>query len=225
MAIKGVIDSEQPREKAMVYGIECLTNQELLAILIRSGSKKESALSLANRILSLSNGINNMMNISISDLMSIDGIKKAKALTIIAALELTKRIRQVEKGNGIKITNSNEAYEYVRSRLEYETQEKVLVLYVNSKSEVLKEKIIFMGSLNVSLISSKEIIKEGLLCNAKGFFLFHNHPSGSSIPSSADIESTKKIQFASLCLDIQLIDHIVVGHNEFFSFKNHGIID
>ena len=224
MPIKGIIESEQPREKAMLYGIECLSNEELLAILLRCGSKKESAIALSKQILNKVNGISNLMNITLYDLMSIEGIKKAKALTILSALELNKRIRSVQFEEGITLHSSREAYDYVRSKLEYETQEKVLVLFMNVRGQLLKEKVVFVGSLTMSVISPKEIFKEALLCNSVGLFIFHNHPSGNSLPSSEDIEITKKIVMAALCFDIHVIDHIVVGKNEYYSFLEHGII-
>lgn len=223
MAIKALPENEQPRQKALLYGIECLSNQELLALLLRSGSKKESVLQIAGRVLEKSNGMENFMNLQLSDLMEIDGVKSAKALTVLAVIELIKRIRDTPIMKGQRIDSTHKAYSYVRSKLEYENQEKVLVLYLNSKSELIKEKILFTGTLSASIISPKEIMKEALLCNCRSILLFHNHPSGNSHPSEDDVNITYKVLSAAYCFDIVLIDHIIIGKNEYYSMKEHDI--
>ncbi len=224
MSIKGIVEQEQPREKALLYGIETLTNQELLAILIRCGSKKANAVDLANKILVQIGGLENLMQVTLSDLTSIDGIKEAKALGILASVELNKRIRHCESRPTVQILSSLDAYLYMRCKLEFEKQEKVMVLYLNSKHQVVKEKMMFKGTINMSVISSREIYKEALLCDSVAIMVFHNHPSGSCEPSLDDIETTKKLKTAGICFDIVLLDHIIIGKNQYYSMADQKII-
>lgn len=224
MSIKNILLEEQPREKAIQLGIEHLSNQELIAILIRSGNKSKSAIDLAKEILTSVNGIANLYDLTMDDLMAIPGIKEAKATSIMAALELNKRIRLSTMNATVLIKDAKDAYEYMKLKLAYEKQEKVVALFLNARNEVIKEKTLFIGSLNVSIISPREIFKEALLCSSVSMILFHNHPSGNCEPSDEDISVTKKIKVASIYFEINFIDHIIIGKNNYLSMANEKII-
>ncbi|MFV0394943.1 MAG: RadC family protein [Coprobacillaceae bacterium] len=221
--IKCVPKEEQPREKAKKLGIETLSNVELLAILLRTGNKQESVMELSQNIINEINGFQNLTNITYYDLVKIKGIKQVKAITILAAIEMTKRLSnlQVEKHH---IKDPKDVFLAVRSKFMFEKQEKVMVLCLNSRLEIIKEKVVFMGSSELSIISSKEIFKEAFISGSSRIILIHNHPSGNPSPSKEDIEITKKIRKMAKELEIDMLDHMIIGENCFYSFTANQVI-
>ena len=175
MKIKNYPQEERPREKAYYYGIESLSNVELLALILRTGNKQESVLELAQRLINEVGGLAYLKDITYHQLVLIKGIKKAKAIEILAVIELTKRLRQVQ-GISSVIKEPIDGYNLVKDKLMFEQQEKVIILCLNSRLEVMKEKTVFVGSNNISIISGRELFKEALICGSSRIMVIHNHP-------------------------------------------------
>lgn len=224
MKIKNYPQEERPREKAYYYGIESLSSCELLALILRTGNKQESALELAQRVINEVGGLAYLKDVTYHQLVSINGIKKAKAIGILAAIELTKRIKVSNEVIAI-IKEPKDGYFLVKDQLIFEQQERVIILCLNSKLEVIKEKTVFIGSNNISIISGREIFKEALICGSSRIMIIHNHPSGNPQPSREDIEITKHLYRMAEELEIEIVDHLIIGRNKFYSFASKDIIE
>lgn len=224
MKIENYPQEERPREKAYYYGIESLNNVELLALILRTGNKQESVLELAQRLINEVGGLAYLKDITYHQLVLIKGIKKAKAIEILAVIELTKRLRQVQ-GISTVIKEPIDGYNLVKDKLMFEQQEKVIILCLNSRLEVMKEKTVFVGSNNISIISGRELFKEALICGSSRIMVIHNHPSGNPTPSPEDVETTKRLYKMAEELEIEVIDHLIIGRNKFYSFASKEIIE
>lgn len=214
--------SERPYEKLELYGAENLTNSELLAIIIKSGTKENTALDLAKKVLSLNYSTNKedisfLQEISIVDYMQIKGIGKVKAIQLQAVSELAKRINKPINKESIKIKESKDVAKLLMSELRYEKREKVKLILLNSKNVVIKIKDISYGGSNFAMIEPKEVLNEAIKLQAPKIILVHNHPSGDVTPSKADFNITDRIYEASEILGIKLLDHIIIGDNKYES--------
>ena len=217
MILKEIPIYERPRERALDVGVENLSTTELLAIILRTGSKKYSVLETANLILSKSSKIQNLNFLSLEELVEIDGIGITKAITILSAIELGKRINQIEK-NDISFFNPIEIYNYMKNELQSLTEERSYALYLNTKGKLIEKKLLTIGTINQTLIDSKIIFKWAYKLSASAFVLIHNHPSKDSTPSKQDLQITKEILKQSKTLGIFFIDHIIIG-NDFYSMS------
>ena len=217
MILKEIPIYERPRERALDVGVENLSTTELLAIILRTGSKKYSVLETANQILSKSSKIQNLNFLSLEELVEIDGIGITKAITILSAIELGKRINQIEK-NDISFFNPIEIYNYMKNELQSLTEERSYALYLNTKGKLIEKKLLTIGTINQTLIDSKIIFKWAYKLSASAFVLIHNHPSKDSTPSKQDLQITKEILKQSKTLGIFFIDHIIIG-NDFYSMS------
>lgn len=217
LKIKELPEIERPYEKLKMYGSEKLTNAELLAIIIKTGTKTENSLQIANRILLLTNTLKDIMELSIYDLMQIKGIGEIKAIQIKAMCELTKRIEQSSNQIKTKITTPEELAKKLIKEMKYEKQEIIKVIMLNIKQEIIKETNIAKGQTNQANITIKEILSEPVKAQAPRIILVHNHPSGNPEPSKADIEFTKKVAKSSEILGITLLDHLIIGNNNYVS--------
>ena len=214
--------SERPYEKLELYGAENLTNSELLAIIIKSGTKENTALDLAKKVLSLNDSTNKedisfLQEISIVDYMKIKGIGKVKAIQLQAVSELAKRINKPINKENIKIKESKDVAKLLMSELRYEKREKVKLILLNSKNIVVEIKDISYGGSNFAMIEPKEVLNEAIKLQAPKIILVHNHPSGDVTPSKADFNITDRIYEASEILGIKLLDHIIIGDNKYES--------
>ena len=214
--------SERPYEKLELYGAERLTNSELLAIIIKSGTKENTALDLAKKVLSLNDSTNKedisfLQEISIVDYINIKGIGKVKAIQLQAVSELAKRINKPINKESIKIKESKDVAKLLMSELRYEKREKVKLILLNSKNVVIKIKDISYGGSNFAMIEPKEVLNEAIKLQAPKIILVHNHPSGDVTPSKADFNITDRIYEASEILGIKLLDHIIIGDNKYES--------
>lgn len=214
--------SERPYEKLELYGAESLTNSELLAIIIKSGTKENTALDLAKKVLSLNDSTNKedisfLQEISIVDYMNIKGIGKVKAIQLQAVSELAKRINKPINKESIKIKESKDVAKLLMSELRYEKREKVKLILLNSKNVVIKIKDISYGGSNFAMIEPKEVLNEAIKLQAPKIILVHNHPSGDVTPSKADFNITDRMYEASEILGIKLLDHIIIGDNKYES--------
>lgn len=224
MKLKNYPLEERPREKAFHHGIESLNNIELLALVLRTGNKQESAIELAQRVINEIGGFRYLHDINYYQLIQIKGIKQAKAIEVLAIIEIAKRLdKQPVAMSAIK--EPRDGYELLKNQLMFEQQEKVIVLCLNSRLEVIKEKTVFIGGNNISIISGRELFKEALICGSNRVMVVHNHPSGNPEPSIEDIEATERLYSMAKELDIDVADHLIIGRSRFYSFASNKIIE
>ncbi len=222
MKIKELPSLERPYEKLELYGEDKLTDTELLAILIKSGTKKETALQVAEKILLLGKkeGYENLgflQQISIEELTAIKGIGKVKAIQLKAVAELTKRISKPINNKKINLKSTDDVANLLMQEMKNQKREIVKLLILNNKNELLKIKDISFGGTNAAIISPKEILVDAIKMQAQRIILVHNHPSGDPTPSKQDYAITKKIMEAAELFGISLVDHIVIGNNKYKS--------
>lgn len=222
--IKELPIEERPRERFMKYSKEVMSNHELIAIILRTGSRNESVIDLSKRIMVNYKNLKELSNTSISELMKIRGIGKSKAIELLAAFELGKRVHKEAFELKRKLHTPESIFDYVKDSLEMKTQEHLIALYLNTKGELITKKTLFIGSLNSSLIHPREIFKYAVLHSAATIIICHNHPSGDPTPSASDIEITKIIHKNGKMMDIELLDHIIIGRDRYFSFKEKGML-
>lgn len=224
MKLKNYPLEERPREKAFHHGIESLNNIELLALVLRTGNKQESAIELAQRVINEIGGFRYLHDINYYQLIQIKGIKQAKVIEVLAIIEIAKRLdKQPVAMSAIK--EPRDGYELLKNQLMFEQQEKVIVLCLNSRLEVIKEKTVFIGGNNISIISGRELFKEALICGSNRVMVVHNHPSGNPEPSIEDIEATERLYSMAKELDIDVVDHLIIGRSRFYSFASNKIIE
>lgn len=225
LSIKELSDDDKPREKLLLKGRSSLSDAELLAILIGSGSREESAIALCQRILNgTKNNLNQLAKLSVKELMVYKEIGEAKAISIVAALELGRRRKSSDKIDQIAIQSSSQAYEELRSVLEDLPHEEFWVVLLNRANKVITKQLIGRGGISSTSADIRIILKLALDHLATGVILAHNHPSGNLNPSLADKQLTNKVKEASLLLDIQVLDHLIIGNNEYLSFMDEGLI-
>lgn len=213
---------ERPREKAIYYGIETLSNQELVAVILRTGNKEMSVLNLAQFLLDEIGGFQELKDIDYQRLIQIKGIKQAKAIELMACIELAKRTQSKQSIKN-RIRQPKDAYAYIKNKLMFEKQEKVVLLCLNNHLEIVQDKLLFIGSGDVSLLETKEVFQYTLRSGCNRIILIHNHPSGNPKPSHEDQEITRKIEMMAKHLDIEFIDHIIIGDHCYYSFKLNQI--
>lgn len=223
--IKSWAEDDRPREKLLLKGRSALSDAELVAILIGSGSRSETAVDLSKRILaSVDGNLNELGRLSVNDLTTFKGIGEAKAISIITALELGKRRRLADGISRKKITCSSEAFEILQPIMGDLPHEEFWVIYLNNSNKVLKTACISKGGIAGTLADVRLIFKAGVENNASALVLAHNHPSGGLRPSMADKNITKKIAEAGTVMDVKVIDHLIVTENEYFSFADEGLL-
>ena len=222
-SIKEWAADDQPREKMMAKGKNALSNAELLAILLRTGDIGTSAVELSRSILdSVDNDLIALSNLTLDDLMQHKGIGEAKAITIIAALELGKRRRGAEANLPTEVKDSKDSFERFLPYIDDMRQEHFLVLYLNQSNHALKVECLSNGGTTNVIADPKLIFKNALNLGATCLVLGHNHPSGNPRPSEDDKQLTKKLVAAGKLLDITVIDHIIIGNERYYSFRDHG---
>jgi DNA repair protein RadC len=215
-----------PREKMLQYGKESLANYELLAILINTGTAKKGVLELAKDMLhKVDNNINELGKREISELIKFDGIGKAKAITIAAALELgRRREKEAEQDTKKQLTSSKDAYDYLKHDLKYKTIEEFWVLHLNRANTIVGKENISKGGMTATTADPKVIFGGALGAKATSIIICHNHPSGNLKPSQADIELTKKLVNAGNFLDLKVLDHLIITDKSYYSFADEGMI-
>jgi len=224
-SIKYWAEDDKPREKLMLKGKSVLSDAELLAILIGSGSKNETAVDLSKRILaSVQNNLALLSKMSINQLADFKGIGPAKAITIIAAAELGRRRRAEETIDYLKVTSSRVVFELMQPIIGELPHEEFWVLYLNNSNKIIYKSQLSKGGITGTVVDIRLLLKTALEQNALGIVLTHNHPSGKLTPSDADIQITQKIKVAVKHLDMSIIDHIIVTENGYFSFADEGIL-
>ncbi|TDE51375.1 RadC family protein [Flavobacterium sp. GT3P67] len=217
-------EDDKPREKLMLKGKSVLSDAELVAILIGSGSRNESAVDLSKRILaSVENNLNALGKLSLSQLMQFKGIGEAKAISIIAALELGRRRRAEDAVELKKVTSSKIIFEIMQPIIGELPHEEFWIIYLNNSNKVISKSQLSKGGITGTLVDVRIVFKMALEMGATGLILCHNHPSGTLIPSDADKQITKKLKLAGDSLEIKVLDHLIVTEKNYFSFVDEGI--
>ena len=217
-------EDDRPREKFLLKGKSALSDSELLAILIGSGSRNESAVQLCQRILASSeNNLNTLGKMSVSQLMQFKGIGEAKAISIAAALELGRRRREEDAIELKKITSSKAVFDIMQPVIGELPHEEFWVLYLNNSNKVIYKAQLSKGGITGTVVDIRIIFKIAFEQNATGLILSHNHPSGKLMASEADLKITKRIKEAGQTLEIQVLDHIIITENGYLSFQDEGI--
>ena len=219
---KNIPDSDKPRERLYNYGSENLSNEELISIILKTGSRKYSVKEVALKLLEEIGDIDKLKDIGISSLMKIDGIGKVKATELKAALELGRRVYLENNKEKIKLNSGMAIYNYFKDILCDKKQEYFYCVYLDTKGNYLGKKCLFIGTINKSMVHPREIFKEAYLLSANGIVCVHNHPSGDSCPSKEDIYITKQIKEIGIIHGINLIDHVIIGDNNYYSFYEDG---
>lgn len=223
LTIKSLAEDDRPREKMNLKGKHVLSDTELLAILINTGTKEHSALELAKMILNnYENDLNRLARASISELKKLKGIGPAKAVTIAAALELGRR-KNAFVSEKVKITSSKCIFDHFRHLFEDKVHEEFYIILLNRSNVVIKPVLVSKGGLSSTIVDGKIIFKDVLENNASAFIMCHNHPSGNLKPSQSDIDLTKKINEFAKMIDLQLLDHLIFTDKSYFSFVDEGI--
>ncbi|SHJ79042.1 DNA repair protein RadC [Maribacter aquivivus] len=225
LSIKNWSDDDKPREKLVHKGRSVLSDAELIAILIGSGSRSESAVELSKRILaSVDNNLNELGRLSIKQLMAFKGIGEAKAVSIAAALEVGRRRRGEDAAKIKKIGSSKDVYEILQPLLGDLEHEEFWILFLNNSNKVLHKAQLSKGGITGTLVDVRIVMKQALELGAVAIILAHNHPSGTLRPSAADKQITQKIKVASETLDIKVLDHLIITQKSYYSFADEKIL-
>jgi len=213
--------SERPREKFKATGFSTLSDVDLLAILLRTGTKNLSVKELATQILLEIGSIKEIQNTSLERLSKVKGIGEVKAITLLSALELGRRANWVEPKNNSKIRTAKDVYHLFHDKVTHLSQEHFIAIFLNNKNEMIQFKTIFIGSANQSIVHPRDIFKEAIKYSAVKMMVLHNHPSGDPSPSVADIAFTSRLIEAGNLLQIPLLDHVIIGFDSYYSFYDH----
>jgi DNA repair protein RadC len=228
LRIKDMPLNERPYEKLEKFGPEALSNAELLAVVIRSGNKEETAVALAQRILTLGEedgGITGLHDLSLEELRAAKGVGKVKALQIKAVMELSKRISSaLAMNNRMTVKSPEDVSRLLMEDMRHLRKEVFKVILLNTKNHIIKHVNISMGSLNSSIVHPREVFSEAVRSGCSGMLLVHNHPSGDPEPSREDIETTERLVSAGNILGIKVLDHVVIGDGRYISFKEQGLM-
>lgn len=223
--IKDVPQEERPRERLVKYGAKSLSTDDLIAIILKTGVRDYSSKYLAGEILKMVDDVSELKNITLNKLIKINGIGAVKAIEFLAALELGRRVYDSKPlDNNLKCNSASKIFKHFKSELSGETQECFYCLYLNSSKRLIDKKLLFKGTLNKSMIHPREIFKEAYLSSAAYIICMHNHPSGNVIPSSEDINVTKNLIQIGKLQGIPVIDHIIIGDNNYYSFYENDMM-
>ena len=216
--IKDMANEEKPRERLISVGVSNLSNEELISIILKSGTKGYSVKQISSLVMSEYKNLDNLKNITVNKLSLIKGIGKVKAIELVASLELGKRVYYKKDKIDIVLNNSDLIYEYFKDLYYYENQENFYAIYLDTKNKLISYRLLFKGTLDSSSVHPREIFKYAFLESAHSIIVMHNHPSGDSTPSSQDIEITKHLIDTGKIIGIPVIDHIIIGNEKYYSF-------
>jgi DNA repair protein RadC len=223
--LKKLAEDDRPRERAVKYGLSSLTDSELIAILLGSGSRNESVIQLARRIYaSCGNDIHKFARVSINKLKDFRGVGEAKAVTLAAALELGRRRMRTERIAEPQITRSSDVYDLIAPYIVDKAHEEVWLVMMNQAGRVINHSRISLGGMTGTIVDPKIIMRLSIENHATRIILVHNHPSGSARPSQQDIDLTQKIKHGGQLLDIKLTDHVIVAGDRYYSFLDEGML-
>jgi DNA repair protein RadC len=221
MRIKDISKENRPRERLEKNGVHVLSDAELLAIIFKTGNKQENAVEMSDRLIS-KYGIGKLNELSLKELQEIDGIGPAKSMQIKALFEFNKR-HNLSKVNNLPIKTAKDVFLYASEKLSNNKKEHFMVLHLDTKNKIIKDEIISIGTLNASIIHPREVFKSAIKESANSIILVHNHPSGDSEPSVEDKEITEKLMEAGEILNIKVLDHVIIGKDNYHSFKENTL--
>ncbi len=223
-----VLQNGLPYEKFLALGPKALTEEELIAIILRTGTKNTPALKLAEEILSKASskeeGLNGLHHLSVQELMEIPGIGEVKAVKIKCMAEMAIRMARHKAAAKLKFDAPETVADYYMEEMRHQEKEKILLLLLDNRLQLIEEYMISLGTVNASLLSTRDVFVKALTCRASSFMLLHNHPSGDPAPSRNDIQITQKMKEAGESMDMPLIDHIILGNGTFISLKKEELI-
>lgn len=222
--MRDIPHEERPRERMMEYGAGALSHAELLAILLRTGTRKESAVHMAQRILAETGGIRSLMDLTLEELTAMKGIGKAKAVQLKAGIELGHRIAKNKLAQSPSIRTPRDAADILVEQLRYLQKEHFVCLFLNSKNHIIAQETLSMGSLNASIVHPREVFRAAIKCSSASIVCAHNHPSGDPTPSPEDIQITKRLIEAGTIVGIDVLDHLVIGDGTYVSLKEKGLV-
>ncbi|WP_251520098.1 DNA repair protein RadC [Staphylococcus sp. Marseille-Q6910] len=225
MRINELADYQKPKERMLNHGASELSHAELLAILINTGRKGYSSLDIAHELLRSVSNLKELKSLSLNDLNQIKGVGVYKALTLKAAFELGERMHSGSVEEKVQINSPKDVANYMMAKMEHLKQEQLVVLFLDAKNVVFKQKIIFIGTLNSSIVHPREIFNEAIKQSSHSIILIHNHPSGEVTPSNEDIETTKRLIQCGAIICIEILDHIIIGDHQYLSLAEEGYID
>jgi len=214
----------RPRERLEEYGAQALAEHELLAIILRTGTKDKNVVALALEVLKSVEDLYGFRHVTLQELMKIPGIGRVKAIEMLAAVEFGKRISRSSQVKEGTVVSSSWVGNYLTEDMSGLTQEKVTALYLNTKNDIIKKETIFVGSLNSSVAHPREIFKSAVRYSAARIILAHNHPSGNTDPSEADFAFTRRVVDAGEMMGIEVVDHIIVGDGDYLSLREQGLM-
>lgn len=225
ITMKEMPESEQPREKFFRYGAQALSDAELLAVILRNGTRDMTALQLAQALLAQRDqNLLNLVYMNPKDMEQLPGIGQVKAAQLKCIAELAVRIAKTSRGRNICLNEPSSVASYYMETLRHQTKENLLLAMFDAKSNLLGDAVVSIGTVNYSLVSPREIFIKALECHAVHIVLLHNHPSGDPAPSEADIQVTQRVMESGSILGIALADHIIIGDNRYMSFRENGLL-
>lgn len=223
LLIKNIPEFDRPRERFKKYGVENLSNNELISIILSSGTKNISVKELSSNILGKLDDISDLKDMTLNKLKQTKGIGEVKAITLLSALELGKRVYYEKNISKIKMNSADKIYNYMKDIVCNKNQEYFYALYLDSKKNLIDKKLLFIGTINKSIVHPREIFKYAYLLSASSIVCIHNHPSGDPLPSKEDMLITKHLVDIGKIQGISVIDHIIIGNN-YYSFYENGDI-
>ncbi|WP_274649956.1 RadC family protein [Paenibacillus humicola] len=222
--LKDIPSEDRPRERLMNNGAEALSHAELLAILLRTGTKRESAVLLASRILKECGSLRGLVDMSVGELTAIRGIGPAKAVQLRAGIELGRRLARSAGSEAPVIRKPEDAADLLMEELRYLKKEHFVCLFLNTKNQVIARETLSVGTLNASLVHPREVFRAAIKCSSASIICIHNHPSGDPSPSPEDIAMTRRLKEAGELAGIDVLDHLVIGDNRYTSLKEQGFM-
>lgn len=220
--IKDIPMDDRPRERLLHSGASSLSNEELLAIILNSGFKEASARNLAAKVLQESKGLTNLKSMNYQRLIKIKGIGSAKACILLAFMELSQRMNyKKNKILGTRFITPEIVFDYYKDKVDH-SKEQVFCLYLDSSNKIIEEKLLFIGTVNRSMVHPRDIFKEAYSVNASSIICLHNHPSDNTAPSIEDEQLTNRLKEISLLMGINFLDHIIIGKTNYYSFRENG---
>jgi len=216
--------SQRPRERMIAYGVDALSHAELLAILIRTGTKNQSAVQLSTNLLQQCGSLRELVDMSVDELTAIKGIGQAKALQLLAGIELGKRVARSRLGEVVTVRSPHDAAMYMMEEMRYLKKEHFVCLFLNTKNHIIGKETLSMGTLNASLVHPREVFRAAIRSSSASIICLHNHPSGDPSPSKEDIQITQRLVEAGTLLGIEILDHLIIGDDKFVSLKEQGYL-
>lgn len=214
--------NQRPRERMITYGADALSHAELLAILLRTGTKNQSAVELATNVLRQCGSLRQLVDMSTEELTAIKGIGQAKALQLLAGIELGKRVARSRLGDVVTVRSPYDAAMFVMEEMKYLKKEHFVCLFLNTKNHIIGKETLSIGTLNASLVHPREVFRAAIRVSSASIICIHNHPSGDPSPSAEDIQITQRLAEAGSLLGIEILDHLIIGDGKFVSLKEQG---